>query len=61
MTAPLPPLADLETAELARLEIEFVRRATGFKPWSIPEYLDKVVAVHARYARFTLYQQKAVA
>jgi hypothetical protein len=61
VTAPTQPLADLETAELARLETEFVRRAQGFKPWTIAEFLDKVAAVHARYARFTQYQQKQVA
>ncbi len=54
-------LADLEIAELARLEVEFGRRAQGFKPWTIAEYLDKVAAVHARYARFTQFQQRQVA
>ncbi|MGW6872848.1 hypothetical protein ACWGHA_10995 [Streptomyces xanthophaeus] len=61
MTAPAQSLADLQIAELARLEGEFARRAQGFKPWTIAEYLDKVAAVHARYARFTQFQQKQVA
>ncbi|MFK0222841.1 hypothetical protein ACIQWN_32195 [Streptomyces vinaceus] len=61
MSAPMTPLPDLETAELAALESEFGRRSRGMRPWSIAEYLDRVAAVHARYARFTQYQQKAVA
>ncbi|MFD8949402.1 hypothetical protein ACFV0B_11165 [Streptomyces xanthophaeus] len=61
MTTLAQSLADLQIAELARLESEFVRRAQGFKPWTIAEFLDKVAAVHARYARFTQFQQKQVA
>lgn len=61
MTAPMPSLADLEMAELARLEVEFARRALGFKPWTIAEFLDRVAGIHARYARFTQFQQKQVA
>lgn len=58
MTAPMTPLPDLETAELAALEVEFGRRARSLRPWSIADYLDRVEAVHARYAH---YQQKQVA
>lgn len=61
MSAPMTPLPDLETAELAALEVEFGRRARSLRPWSIADYLDRVEAVHARYARFTHYQQKQVA
>lgn len=61
MSAPTQSLADLEVAELARLEIEFGRRARGTRPWSIEDYLNKVAAIHARYANFTQFQQKQVA
>jgi hypothetical protein len=61
MTAPTQALADLETAEVVKVEAEFARRSAGIKPWSIGEYLDAVEAVHVRYARFRHFQQKAVA
>lgn len=61
MSAPMPALADLETAEVVKVEAEFARRASGFKPWTITEYLDAVAEVHARFARLRHFQQKAVA
>lgn len=61
MSAPTQALADLETAELVKVEAEFARRARGFKPWTIAEYLDRVVEVHARFARLRHFQQRAVA
>ncbi|MET9467391.1 hypothetical protein ABZY44_21810 [Streptomyces sp. NPDC006544] len=61
MTAPMPQLADQETVALITVEDEFARRAAGFKPWTIAEYLDAIEAVHIRFNRLRHFQQKAVA
>lgn len=61
MSAPTQSLADLETAELVKVEAEFARRACGFKPGTIAEYLDRVVEVHAHFNRLRHFQQRAVA
>lgn len=61
MTAPLPQLADQETAALVAVEAEFARRSHGFKPWTIAEYLDQIEGVHTRFNRLRHFQQKQVA
>lgn len=51
ITAVVPrPLADLEMDSVLAVEAAWERRAHGVKPQTIPEYLDAVDAVHARYA-----------
>ncbi|MFD4596812.1 hypothetical protein ACFWPQ_02140 [Streptomyces sp. NPDC058464] len=44
------PLADLEIDSVLAVEAAWERRSHGRKPQTIPEYLDAVDAVHARYA-----------
>jgi hypothetical protein len=44
------PLADLEIESVLAVEAAWERRSHGHKPQTIPEYLDAVDAVHARYA-----------
>ncbi|MEU1273069.1 hypothetical protein [Streptomyces sp. NPDC005799] len=44
------PLADLEMDSVLAVEAAWGRRAHGRKPQTIPEFLDAVAAVHARYA-----------
>lgn len=44
------PLADLEIESVLAVEAAWERRSHGLKPQTIPEYLDAVDAVHARYA-----------
>jgi len=61
MTGPGKPLRDLQMAELVALEAEFARRSRGLCPWSIADYLDKVAAIHVRYAWLTRYQGKELA
>ena len=43
------PLADLEMDSVLAVEAAWEMRAHGVKPQTIPEYLDAVAAVHARY------------
>ncbi|MFI1928293.1 hypothetical protein [Streptomyces sp. NPDC020377] len=50
MTAPAPrPLADLEQDALVAVEVEFARRASGVKPWTPDEFVDRIEQVHVRY------------
>lgn len=51
------PLADLELESLTAVEQEWQRRALGSKPWTTAEYLDRIAAVHARYANFRRWQE----
>lgn len=44
------PLADLEEDALVAVETEWQRRAKGACPWTTGEYLDRIDAVHARFA-----------
>jgi hypothetical protein len=43
------PLADLEQDALARVDVEFARRAKGGKPLTLPEYVERCARVHAHY------------
>jgi hypothetical protein len=43
------PLADLEVDSVLAVEAAWERRSHGRKPQTIPEFLDAVDAVHARY------------
>lgn len=52
------PLADLEEESLIAVDNEWERRAHGARPWSIDEYLDRIAAVHARYANFRRWQSR---
>ncbi|MFF2383671.1 hypothetical protein [Streptomyces sp. NPDC058108] len=54
-------LEDLEEDSLAAVELEWQRRAKGAKPWTTTEYLDRVAAVHARYANFRRWRERQVA
>ncbi|MFE4420367.1 hypothetical protein [Streptomyces sp. NPDC056817] len=45
------PLADLEQDAIARVETEMARRAKGVKPWTTREYVERIEAVHVRYAQ----------
>lgn len=58
MATPTRPLADLEEDELVAVDTEWGRRAGGRRPWSISEYIDRIDAVHARYAHLRRWQQK---
>lgn len=60
MSTALEPrrLEDLEEESLIAVELEWQRRAKGAKPWTNTEYLDRVAAVHARYANFRRWQQQ---
>lgn len=55
------PLADLEEESLVEVEREMERRARGPKPWTTTEYLDRIDAVHTRYANFRRWQERRVA
>lgn len=55
------PLADLEEESLVEVEREWQRRARGPKPWTTAEYLDRIDAVHVRYANFRRWQDRQVA
>lgn len=52
MSTALEPrrLADLEMDAVARVDRERQRRATGLRPWTDEQYVDRVANVHARYA-----------
>jgi hypothetical protein len=50
MSAPaLRPLADLEQDALVAVEVEFARRASGVKPLTTTELINRIEQVHVRY------------
>lgn len=55
------PLADLEEESLIAVEQEWQRRARGLKPWTTTEYLERIDAVHTRYANFRRWQERQAA
>lgn len=59
------PLADLEQDAIARVEAEFQRRATGLKPMTLAEYVERCARVHAHYQQrrqwLRMHEQEAAA